>query len=113
MAESPFGWDLLTSSLAVSDLENEANKAWAFLVIQGLVHDRPGDRDRFFEIVRRTLEQGPITGPTVARRVAIGIRGAGLTVRSEDPPDPMAKIAQARLDTIRAFESAAPPERAS
>ena len=47
MAESPEDWDLLESSLAVWNLQKDANKAWAFLVIQGLVQDRPGDRDLF------------------------------------------------------------------
>ncbi len=36
MVEYPGEWDLLTASLAVSDLK-EPFEAWAFIVLQGLI----------------------------------------------------------------------------
>ena len=105
MAESPEDWDLLESSLAVWNLQKDANKAWAFLVIQGLVQDRPGDRDIFQEIVQKEVSR-QITGPTVSRRVGFGLRRADLAASLEDQPDPWAEIARARLDTILGWKQA-------
>jgi hypothetical protein len=44
--ESPDSWNLLTASLAVCDL-GAPFSVWAFLVIQGLVWDMPGDGEAF------------------------------------------------------------------
>ena len=98
--ESPQGWDLLTSSLAVWDLTRQADRAWAFLVLQELVYDAPGNRDRFFESVRREIERGPITGPTLSLRVALGLRHAGLTTAASDLADPWGRIAKSRVGQV-------------
>src|ERR1035438_9021677 len=70
MAEDPHGWDVLVSSLAVWDLNTDARRAWAFLVVQNLVRDDTEDRNGFLTIVQEEIGCGPITGPTVALRVA-------------------------------------------
>ena len=70
MAEDPHGWDVLVSSLAVWDINTDARRAWAFLVVQNLVRDDPEDRNGFLTIVQEEIGRGPITGPTVALRVA-------------------------------------------
>ena len=98
--EHPQSWDLLTSSLAVWDLDTDARRAWAFLVVQDLVRDDSEDRSSFLRIVREEIAQGPITGPSVPKRVASELRTIGVAVRQRERPDPMAQIAQARLDTI-------------
>ena len=100
MAEDPHGWDVLVSSLAVWDLNTDARRAWAFLVVQNLVRDDTEDRNGFLTIVQEEIGRGPITGPTVALRVAARLHAIGVAVKSSDYPDPMAQIAKARLDTI-------------
>ena len=85
--ELPESWDLLTASLAVTDLERPF-AAWTFLVIQGLVRDTPGDREAFADIIRAEVELGPITGPSVARRVAGSLAQAGIALPPGRAPDP-------------------------
>ena len=104
--ESGGSWNILTASLAVSNLEQPA-AAWAFLVWQGLVRDAPGDRDLFFSFLGRELERGPITGPTVALRVGTALESAGITLPAGTVPDPWAKIAGERLK-LRGGPSADP-----
>jgi hypothetical protein len=98
--EDPHGWDALTASLAVCDLDRDLPAAWAFLVLQGLLRDGAGDRDRFFGIARQEIERGPITGPTVAWRVAAGLRSTGLAVGPHERPDPLAAAASARYAIV-------------
>ena len=100
MAEDPHSWDVLVSSLAVWDINTDARRAWAFLVVQNLVRDDTEDRNGFLTIVQEEIGCGPITGPTVALRVAARLHAIGVAVRSSDYPDPVARIAKARLDTI-------------
>jgi hypothetical protein len=101
MAESPAGWDLLTASIAVSDL-TEPFSAWAFLVLQGLVRDAPGDRDLFARAVREESAQ-EITGPTAARRVAIRLSRAGIALESGQAPDRWGKVAAQRLQGVESW----------
>jgi hypothetical protein len=70
------------------------------LVVQDLVRDDSEDRSSFLRIVQEEIAQGPITGPSVPKRVASELRTIGVAVRQRERPDPMAQIAQARLDTI-------------
>ena len=74
--ESPNSWSLLEGSLAVCDL-NDPAFAWAFLVIQGLVRDLPGDREAFYRIVTEEREY-EITGPSVYRRIGFELQAAGI-----------------------------------
>ena len=86
MAEDPHGWDVLVSSLAVWDLNTDARRAWAFLVVQNLVRDDTEDRNGFLTIVQEEIGCGPITGPTVALRVAARLHAIGVAVKSSDYP---------------------------
>jgi hypothetical protein len=72
--ESPETWDLLTASLAMSDLR-EPSSAWAFLVVQGLVRDEPGDRETFSKFAQQEIKE--ITGPSAAARVACRLGESG------------------------------------
>lgn len=97
--ESPSSWDLLTASLAVTDLERPF-AAWAFLVIQGLVRDTPGDREAFADAVREEIGQGPITGWSVACRVAKSLARAGIALPAGFVADARAAVAAERLEMI-------------
>lgn len=98
--ESTQTWDLLTASLAVCDLARP-REAWAFLVVQGLVHDEPGMREQFVAIVEQVLADGPITGPSEPRRIAG--RMLGMRREAANQPDPDGKIARARKAVIDAW----------
>jgi hypothetical protein len=62
--ESQEGWDLLTPGIAGGNLEKPFF-TWAFLVVQGLVRDFPGDRETFCRIVQEERARD-ITGPSKA-----------------------------------------------
>ena len=94
--ESPEGWDLLTSSLAVSDLV----AAWPFLVVQGLVRDGEEERRNFARIIEGVKAEGEITGPTQAYRVAQGIVSHGMNTPLASQPDPWGRMAQSRHEVI-------------
>jgi hypothetical protein len=94
--EHPGSWNLLTGSLAVSDLSQEA-AAWAFLTTHGLVRNDPGDEETFITVVRQEIERGPITGPTEALRVAMELERLGIALPAGRTPDPFGKIAAERL----------------
>jgi hypothetical protein len=93
--ESPEGWDLLTSSLAVCDLQKPA-AVWAFLAVQGLVRDQPSDRIAFFKIVHKVRTKSPSTSSSRARRVAQRLRLKGMALPAGDMPDPNGEIALGR-----------------
>jgi len=105
--EDPGTWDLLTASLAVLDLQ-QPSAAWAFLVVQGLVRDSPGDRDAFAAIVRREVERGPITGPTVASRVAELLARAEIALPAGRIPDPGAATAEERMTLVTQWNRSSP-----
>ena len=86
MAEPSSSWNLLTASLATSDL-TQLNSGWEFLVIHGLVRDEASDRDRFAQIARKESE--PLTGPTVGIALPAGL-----------VPDPDTTIAAERLQAV-------------
>src|SRR6266566_1284015 len=94
--EFPGSWNLLTASLAVCKLDSPAT-AWAFLVRQGMVRNTPSDCDAFVRFVRQEIERGPITGPSVAWRVASALESAGIALPAGKASDPWAKISQERL----------------
>lgn len=93
--ESPEGWDLLISSLAVCDLQKPA-AVWAFLALQGLVRDLPCDRIAFFKIVHKVRTQSPSTNSSRARRIAQRLRLKGIPLAPSDTPDPKGEIALQR-----------------
>lgn len=97
--EYPGSWDLLTASLAVCDLA-QSEVAWAFLVRHGLVRNGPGDTETFISLVRQEINRGPITGPSVAQRVAISLSSVGIALPAGEAPDPWGKIAEGRLKAI-------------
>jgi hypothetical protein len=101
--ESTDSWNLLTASLAVCDL-GAPFSAWAFLVIQCLVRDMPGDREAFADFVAESLryerEHGPTTGASLARRAADFLIAAGATLPPSEAPDPGGEIAISRLSGI-------------
>jgi hypothetical protein len=94
--EYPGSWNLLTASLAVCDLA-QGEVAWAFLTRHGLVRNAPGDSETFISLVRQEIDRGPITGPSVALRVATSLKGVGIALPAGETPDPWGKIAEARL----------------
>jgi|SRR5436853_4101781 len=99
--ESPETWDLLTSSLAISNLAH-VSLTWAFLVVQGLVRDEPGDRETFGRFAE-DANINPITGPSAAARVARSLKGAGIAQPGGVTPDPWARVAAGRLASIESW----------
>ena len=97
--ESPKGWNLLTSSLAVSDRDHLV-AAWPFLAVQGLVRDGEEERRKFGRIVEDVQAEGEITGPSQEFRVAQGIVSHGINTPLASQPDPWGEIAQSRRDVI-------------
>ena len=97
--EPPNSWDRLTASLAVCDL-NKPYRAWAFLVLQGLVRDLPGDREKFIGFVKQEREN-EITGPSLASRVAGLLNLSGISLPDSHEPDPEAEIAFQRFSVVR------------
>ena len=86
---------MLTASLAVCDLE-QGDVAWAFLTTHGLVRNAPGDSETFKKLLREQIDRGPITGPSVALRVASALERAGIGLPIGEAPDPWGKTAQER-----------------
>jgi hypothetical protein len=97
--EPPTSWSLLTASLAVSDLRR-IHDAWAFLVVQGLVRDAAGDRDAFAGFVRAEQARGPITGPSLACRIAGCLARAGVALPAGEVPDPDGTVAARRMGVV-------------
>ena len=100
--ESPSIWNLLTSSLAVGQLENP-HEAWAFLVVQGLVNDTGPERDAFLEIVRKQQAREPMIGPSIHLRVAGALVKAGITRPAAEAPDPWGQEMLRRLESMAAW----------
>jgi hypothetical protein len=97
--EPPESWNLLTSSLAVSNLD-ELDSTWAFLVIQGLVTDGELQRNSVAAIVHEVRAEGEITGPSEARRIADGVISRKISTVRALHPDPWGKAAKARREVI-------------
>lgn len=104
--EPPNSWSLLEGSLAVCELDNPAF-VWAFIVVQGLVRDLPGDRENFYRIVKEEVEN-PVTGPSSYRRIGFRLRDAGILLSASQFPDPNAELAQQRLQQINGWLKAVP-----
>lgn len=100
--EPPDTWVLLTSSLIVCNL-GEPRRAWAFLVVQGLVRDAADERERFLAILAEEEARGPITGPSLAHRITGKMIAAGLVLPGGTIPDPRARIAADHLGAIAAW----------
>ncbi|MEW6128761.1 MAG: zinc ribbon domain-containing protein [Acidobacteriota bacterium] len=107
--ESPECWDLLTSSLAVCDLQKPA-AVWAFLTLQGLISDRASDRIAFFKIVEKVRSQSPSTGSSRAYRIARRLRTRKIALPASETSDPHAKIALARRQLMDIWVKANMPE---
>jgi len=101
--ENPRSWDRLTASLAASHLDAPGG-AWEFLVWQGLVRNEPGDAEVFQKVVRKEMARGPITGPTIALRVANALKAAGIATPSGEAPDPWGKIAEEKRQSFSSSE---------
>jgi hypothetical protein len=97
--EPSANWDRLTASLAVCDL-SKPYRGWAFLVLQGLVRDLPGDRDNFVRLVKQECKKA-ITGASVARRVADLLNNYGIALPESNEPDPAAELAFQRFSVVK------------
>ncbi len=98
--ESPGYWNLLTASLAVCDLTTELDFTWSFLTMFELVRDEPGDKETFIKIVNYEIDRGPITGPSVPRRVEMELRDFKIALPAGEIPDPWGKIAGENFKSI-------------
>jgi ribosomal protein L40E len=97
--ENPATWNLLTSSLAVCDLQMP-EKVWAFLALQGLVRDLPGDRDFFTGIIQQEKGSGAITGPSLQSRIAGRLEEFGIALANGLEADANAVQAKKRLQAF-------------
>jgi hypothetical protein len=97
--ENPAHWDLLTSSLAVCDLQ-KPEKVWAFLALQGLVSNLPGDREFFYGVIQREKAYGEMTGPSLQSRIAGRLQELDIVLAAGAEPDPHAHIAKKRLESL-------------
>src|SRR5262245_15509537 len=102
--ENPGSWNLLTGSLAACDLA-QGDQAWAFLVKYGLVRNAPGDKETFLNLVKKEVDRGPITGPSLALRIANALKDAGIALPSGDVPDPWGKVAEKRFKAMSSGKS--------
>jgi hypothetical protein len=103
MAEYPGEWDLLTASLAVSDLK-EPFEAWSFIVLQGLVRDEPGDREAFVKLVKTVAGREPIPGPSDALLIAGELTEIGIATEKAAAPDPFGKVAKKRRQQVESWK---------
>lgn len=110
--ESPEDWDLLTSSLAVCDLQKPA-AVWAFLVLQGLISDQASDRIAVFKIIEKVRVKSPSTGSSRAYRIARRLRMQKIALPPGETPDPHAKIALARRQLMDIWMKACMPDHLS
>jgi hypothetical protein len=101
MAEYPGEWDLLTASLAVSDLK-EPFEAWSFIVLQGLVRDEPGEA--FVTLVETVAGREPIPGPSDALLIADELTEIGITTEKALAPDPFGKVAKKRRQQVESWK---------
>lgn len=107
MAEYPGEWDLLTASLAVSDLK-EPFEAWSFIVLQGLVRDQSGDRETFVKLVERVAGREPIPGPSDALLIASELIEISIATEKAAAPDPFGKVAKKRRQQIDSWKQESP-----
>ena len=105
--EYPGEWDLLTASLSVSDLE-EPLEAWSFLVVQGLVRDRPGDREAFVKLVEATAKREPVDGPSRALLIASELTRTGAATDRAKDRDPFGKVAGKRRQQVEGWKRPSP-----
>ena len=97
-------WNLLTGSLAVCDLA-QGDVAWAFLTKYGLVRNAPGDSETFISLLRQEVDRGPITGLSLARRVADALQNFGIALSSGEVPAPWGNIAEQRFKALSSGKS--------
>jgi hypothetical protein len=93
--ESPQGWTLLTSSLAVADLQ-DIERTWLFLQGQGVVVVSPTGAEQLRIALSVEISRGRITGGTLAYRVAQHLLNAGVTAPAATIPDPFGRLAARR-----------------
>ena len=98
--EYPGTWNVLTSSLSVADLD-DAERTWEFLRKYDLVAESPDGVVRLAQTIKAELDRGPITGPSLAYRVAGRLIEAGLTLGAAGAPDPFGTIAAGRWERFR------------
>ena len=100
--ENPQSWSLLVSSLAVSHLE-DIERTWAFLVLQGLVRTDRVSKEILVRSIDEVLEEGEITGPSTALRIAGKLHAAGIASGLATQSDPGAELAKARLAIVETW----------
>lgn len=103
--EYPGEWDLLTASLAVSDLK-APHEVWAFIVLQGLVRDSPGDRQAFANLVEVVAEREPKPGPSNALLIAGELMATGVATEKAVAPDPFGEVAKKRRQQVESWKGA-------
>lgn len=92
--EYPGEWDRLSASLAACG-PDDAQRAWAFLVAEGLVRDADGDRARFAALLDAERARPTGVGASLAWRLAQRLRADGLATPAADAPDPFGALATA------------------
>jgi hypothetical protein len=76
--------------------------AWAFLVVHGLVIDQADERQTFLRILEQETPRN-ITGPSLARRVAMALEGVGVARPAALIGDPSGALAMQRFETIASW----------
>ena len=105
--ESPESWSLLTGTLAVCNLR-DVDKTWAFLVLQGLVNASESGRQALERAIAVVEEEGEITGPSDALRVANQLHARGITTPLSTTPDPWGKTAKSRIEAVNSWSESDP-----
>jgi hypothetical protein len=100
--EFPGEWNLLTSSLAVSDLADPKD-TWKFLAAQGLVRDQGPHCATFVTLVEQERHAPPRPGPSLAYRLAERLHELGLATWYGRLPDPWGILARPRRWVWRRF----------
>lgn len=91
--EYPGEWNLLTSSLAVSDLTDPAD-TWKFLAAQRLVRDQSSNRATVATLVEQERQAPPRPGPSFVSRIAHRLFELGMATWLGRLPDPFGILAR-------------------
>ena len=95
--ENPESWNILTSSLAVSQLD-KIEETRRFLVEQGLIDPDKATKLVFSKVVNGVLEEGEMTGPSESLRISIQLDSLGVTTDKANKADPWGDIAKSCRD---------------
>lgn len=102
--ESPGTWNLLIASINVAETDS-IHELWAFLVLQRLVRDDDGDRERFDALYRESTapSEAYMPGPSFGLRLAGQLQAGGLTLAAAMQADPNGEQVRARWNTVSAW----------